>query len=237
MEHRLETLNNTQNKKVAVCWSSGKDSCLALYRLLKENRNVVCLVSMIADKDARNHAHGIKLNILESQAEALGIPLVLVDSAEGYEKSLIKALRNLKEEQGVEQVAFGSLYAEEDRKWNEEVSHKAGIEPLFPTWISPEDADELLKEFLSLGFTAVVCRASEMHFDQAWPGRILDWGFYEEVQQKDICVMGEFGEYHTFVVDGPIFEKKVQLIQSGVVLNSGLWSLDIQRCRLVDKCR
>jgi diphthine-ammonia ligase len=52
-----------------------------------------------------------------------------------------------------------------------------------------------------------------------------------------MCVMGEFGEYHTFVVDGPIFEKKIQLIQSGVVLNSGLWSLDIQRCRLVDKCR
>jgi diphthine-ammonia ligase len=237
MENRLKTLNNTQNKKVAVCWSSGKDSCLALYRLLKENRNVVCLVSMIADKDARNHAHGIKLHILETQAEALGIPLVLVDSAKEYEKSLVKALRNLKEEQGVEQVAFGSLYAAEDRKWNEEVSHKAGIEPLFPTWISPEEADELLKEFLSLGFTAVVCRASEKHFDQSWPGRILDWGFYEEVQQKDICVMGESGEYHTFVVDGPIFEKKVQLIQSGVVLNSGLWSLDIQRCRLSDKCR
>jgi diphthine-ammonia ligase len=60
-------------------------------------------------------------------------------------------------------------------------------------------------------------------------------GFYKEVQQKGICVMGEYGEYHTFVVDGPIFKKKVQLEESGVVLNSGLGSLYIQRCVLSDK--
>ncbi|WP_175989278.1 diphthine--ammonia ligase [Bacillus sp. Marseille-Q1617] len=215
-------MNDTQDKKVAVCWSSGKDSCLALYRLLQENKDVVCLVSMISAKDARSHAHGINLKILECQAEALGIRIQLVDSAGDYEQSLVDALKQIKEELGVEQVAFGSLYADEDRKWNEKVSNKAGIEPLFPTWISPEQSNDLLEDFLSLGFTAVICRASEKHFEHTWPGRILDSQFYKEVQKKGICVMGEYGEYHTFVVDGPIFKKKVELTQSGVVLNSGL---------------
>lgn len=224
-----------KNKKTAVSWSSGKDSCLALYRILQENKNVACLVSMVSEKDERNHAHGIRLEILKLQAEALGIPLVLVDSAGDYESSLIKALTQLKEQHGIEEIIFGSLYAEEDRKWNEEAAYKSGLKPLFPVWIPSEESSKLLEEFISLGFSAVVCRASEKHFDQTWAGRLLDWSFFEEIQQRDVCPMGELGEYHTFVLDGPIFEKRVSLIESGVVLNSGLWSLDVQRCELVDK--
>jgi diphthine-ammonia ligase len=222
-------------RKTAVCWSSGKDCCLALYRLMKENKEIVCLVSMVSGKDERSHAHGIKLKILKYQAEAMGIPLVLIDSAGNYEDSLVGALKRLKVELGIEQVAFGSLYAKEDRKWNEEISRKAGIEPLFPAWISPEDSNELMQEFLSLGFTAYICRASSEHFDHSYPGRILDALFLEDVRQKAICVMGEAGEYHTFVTDGPIFNKRIELLKSGVVMNSGLWSLDIQDCRLVAK--
>jgi diphthine-ammonia ligase len=228
-------LIENKEKKVAVCWSGGKDSCLALYRVLKENKNVICLLSMVSEKDERNHAHGIKLEILELQAKALGLPIVLVDSAGDYELSLISALSQLKQQFGIEEIVFGSLYAEEDRKWNEEVAYKSGIDPLFPVWISPNESKKLLEEFISLGFSAVVCRASEKYFDQTWAGRFLDWSFFNDIQKPDICVMGELGEYHTFVLDGPIFHKRVSLIKSGVVLNSGLWSLDIQRCQLFDK--
>ncbi|WP_423410500.1 diphthine--ammonia ligase [Heyndrickxia sp. MSNUG] len=222
-------------KKVAVSWSGGKDCCLALYRMLQENKNVACLVSMVSENDARNHAHGIKLEILRLQAEALGLPLILVDSAGDYERSLINSLTQLKDQHGIEEIAFGSLYAGEDRKWNEEVAYKSGLAPLFPVWISPEVSSKLLKDFISLGFSAVVCRASVKNFDRTWPGRMLDLSFFEEIQKQDICVMGEFGEYHTFVLDGPIFQKKVSLTESRVVLNSGLWSLDISQCQLVEK--
>jgi len=222
-------------KKVAVSWSGGKDCCLALYRMLQENKNVACLVSMVSEKDARNHAHGIRLEILKLQAEALALPLVLVDSAGDYESSLILALTQLKEQQGIEEIAFGSLYSKEDRKWNEEVAYKAGMEPLFPVWITPEESANLLEKFTSLGFSAVVCRASEKHFDESWAGRLLDWNFSKEILQRDVCPMGELGEYHTFILDGPIFQKRVSIMESGVVLNSGLWSLDVQRCEFVDK--
>ncbi|MFC0471452.1 diphthine--ammonia ligase [Halalkalibacter kiskunsagensis] len=222
-------------KKVAVCWSGGKDSCLALIRILKENHEVICLLSMVSEKDARNHAHGIQLEILKLQANALGLPLILVDSAGEYELSLKRSLSYLKEKLGVEAIVFGSLYSKEDRMWNEQVAYKSGIEPLFPVWISQTHSSKLLYEFISLGFRSVVCRASTKYFDRTWAGRYLDWSFYDEIQQTDSCVMGELGEYHTFVLDGPIFHKKIEPIKSEVVLNSGLWSLDIQTCHLLAK--
>ena len=222
--------------KVAISWSGGKDGCLALYRTLKAEKEVECLVSMVSQKHERNHAHGLRLEILQQQAKALNIPLVMVDSGDDYEHSLIQALAELKQERGIDEIVFGSLYAEEDRKWNEEVALKAGLKPSFPVWISKDESSRLLKEFITLGFSAVICRASDKVFDPSWPGRMLDWKFYEDIHtKKDCCVMGEAGEYHTFVLDGPIFSKKIHLVKSGVVLNSGLWSLDIEDCKLVDR--
>lgn len=222
--------------KVAISWSGGKDGCLALYRTLKAGKKVECLVSMVSEKYERNHAHGLRLEILEHQAKALGIPLVLVNSGDDYERSLIEALSDLKQDKGVDEIVFGSLYAQEDRKWNEEVTVKAGLSPSFPVWISEGESSQLLKEFITLGFSAVICRASDKVFDPSWAGRMLDWEFYKDIHRmKGCCVMGEAGEYHTFVLDGPIFSKKIHIVQSGVVLNSGLWSLDIEDCRLVEK--
>lgn len=222
-------------KKVAVCWSGGKDSCLALYRLLQEKHEVVCLISMVSEEDVRNHAHGIPLEILQLQADAIDLPLIMVDSAGEYEVSLVKSLTSIKEQFGIDAIAFGSLYMEEDRKWNEQVAEKAGLDALFPVWILKEQASELLEEFISLGFQSIVCRASANILDSTWTGRELNTSFCEDIEVTKSCSMGEHGEYHTFVVDGPIFGKRLEIVHSDVILNSGLWSLDIHSCRFINK--
>ncbi|WP_173107026.1 diphthine--ammonia ligase [Bacillus sp. KH172YL63] len=221
--------------RTAVSWSGGKDGALALDRVIQEGKEVVCLLSMVSDEHGRNHAHGLRLEVLKLQAEALGIPLVMVNSGDNYEASLIQALIQLNQSEGIEEIVFGSLYAEEDRKWNEGVALKAGLTPLFPVWISEDETSELLKAFITRKFSAVICRASDKVLDRTWTGRFLDEDFYKDIHEQDCCVMGEAGEYHTFVLDGPMFSQKVELIQSGVVLNSGLWSLDIKECRLAEK--
>lgn len=228
-------MNRHLGNKVAVSWSGGKDCGLALYRVLKEKKNVVCLISMVSEKDQRNHAHGIRLEILKAQAKAIGLPLILVDSAGEYENSMINALTSIKEQQGIEEIVFGSLYSKEDRKWNEEVAGKAGLKAVFPVWISQKDSLQLLEEFISLGFSATICRASDKHLDQTWTGRMLNWSFFKDIQERNACVMGENGEYHTFLLDGPVFKRRVEVVQSGVVMNAGLWSLDVKDCRLVEK--
>ncbi|WP_158598242.1 Dph6-related ATP pyrophosphatase [Falsibacillus albus] len=222
-------------KKTVVCWSGGKDCCLALHRTLQENHEVICLLSMVSDKDERNHAHGLKLKILSMQAEALGIPLLMIDSAGEYEKSLKQALTRLKEQQGAEAVVFGSLYAREDRDWNENAARQAGLEPMFPIWIQEDETSRLLQDFISLGYKSIVCRAHMKHFDSSWAGRYLDERFYSDIHHTQSCVMGENGEYHTFVLDGPKFHKRLTITASDVVLNSDLWSLDIQACELKDQ--
>jgi diphthine-ammonia ligase len=222
-------------KRVAVCWSGGKDSCLTLHKLIQEGHNVVCLISMVSEEHARNHAHGIPLEIIRLQGEALKLPLVLVNSAGEYELSLKKSLIKLKEQYGVEAIAFGSLYMESDREWNEQVAVSAGLEPLFPVWISQDQSSELFRDFISSGFQAVVCRASLHYLDETWTGRNLDWRFYEDIHHTECCVMGELGEYHTFVLGGPLFNKTLVITQSEIVLNEGLWSLDLQACKLIDK--
>ncbi len=160
------------------------------------------------------------------------MPLILVDSAGDYEASLKQELSSIKEKLGIDAIVFGSLYAEEDRKWNEDIAFKTGLESLFPVWIEEKDAANLLEEFISLGFRSVVCRASVQYFDPTWAGRTLDWSFLEDIKRTESCAMGEHGEYHTFVLDGPIFNQAIEITQSEVVLNSGLWSLDIQACQL-----
>lgn len=221
--------------KVAVCWSGGKDACLALNRLLQQGHEVTALVSMVSESVGRNRAHGIPLRWLRLQAEALGIPLITVDSEPGYGLQLTESMRRLRTEQGVEAIAFGTLYSDRDRGWNEGVAGAAGLEPLFPVWIKPERASYLLYQWISLGFKAVVCRAAQDRLHPEWVGRELGWSFFDDIHATDLCVMGEYGEFHTFVLDGPIFRQRVELDRFDVVPNAGLWSMDIQECHLVDK--
>ncbi|HET7616007.1 MAG TPA: diphthine--ammonia ligase [Bacillales bacterium] len=222
-------------KKTAVSWSGGKDSCFALHSLLEQGFEISALISMVSGEHRRNHVHGIPFEPLKLQAAALGLPIRLVESFGDHEESFKKGLLRLKKDFDVEAVAFGTLYVEADRRWNEKMAAAAGLEPLFPLWGPKARAGELLREWIALGYRSTVCRASEKDFDRTWAGRSLDSSFVESVQQLNVCPMGESGEYHTFVTDGPIFTKCVEIEKAETVLNSGLWSLDIQKCRLIKK--
>lgn len=221
------------SKKVVMSWSGGKDSCFALHRLLEEGWEVVALLSMVSNEYRRNHVHGIPFKPLKMQAEALGIPLVMRDSGEDHEKGFVEGLADVRDEYGAEAAAFGTLYVERDRKWNGDAAEAAGLEPLFPMWIPRGQAGDLLREWIGLGYESVICRASETELDTSWVGQVLDADFIDKVSGTSICPMGELGEYHTVVVDGPIFHKRLEITSSETVLNSGLWSLDILEASLI----
>ena len=200
---------------------------MALDRLIKNNIEVACLVSMISKKDERNHAHGTPLTYLQMQADALDIPLVMIDSAGKYEESMINGLKELKEKYDISTIAFGTLYVDADRKWNEYVAEQAGLQSVFPVWIDKSETNGLLDEWLNSGYEAIVCRALETIFESNVVGKSLNNEIKELFVKKEICVMGEGGEYHTFVIDGPLFKKRLNIIEEEIILNSGLWSLNI----------
>lgn len=222
-------------EKIAISWSGGKDCCLALHRLIEKKQEIACLFSMVSEKDDRNHAHGTPLSFLQMQADAIGIPLIMIDSAGNYEESIINGLRKMKEQFNLTAVAFGTLYVDEDRKWNEDITERAGLKPLFPVWIHKNETSKLLDKWLNHNYEAIICRAMKSHFDSKIVGQTLNRELKEMLIQKGVCVMGEGGEYHTFVIDGPLFKKKLNITTSETILNHGLWSLNMKEMKMISK--
>ncbi|PFO02600.1 hypothetical protein COJ85_15550 [Bacillus sp. AFS076308] len=222
-------------KRVVISWSGGKDCCMCLDKVIKQGYQVVGLITMVSDVFRRTCAHGIPIDVVKIQAEALQIPITFINSTPDYENQLVNALKDLKENQNVDTVIFGSLYVETDRQWNEQAAAKAGLKSEFPLWIRTEEVGELVKEWLQLGYKAIICRVKDGYLDKSWVGTNLNANFFSHASHSDVCPMGEMGEFHTFVIDGPLFKKRLGVTYTDIVLNSGLWSLDIKESNLVAK--
>ena len=134
-------------------------------------------------------------------------------------------------------MVFGDIYLQEHRDWIERVCEEAGVIPVIPLWgIAPE---RVLREFIEAGFEAVVISVKADVFGEEWLGRKVDCGFLADLKRlgrgKSVDICGEQGEYHTLVVDGPLFRKRMQITYGDRVKRNGYWFLDITRCRVKSK--
>jgi uncharacterized protein (TIGR00290 family) len=153
-----------------------------------------------------------------------------------YERTFKKAATAQKR-QGAEAVVFGDIYLDEHRDWVERVCGEIGLMPVLPLW--GKEPEALLKEFIDAGFQAVVVSAKADIFSEEWLGRTIDHGFLGDFKQlvkgRDIDVCGEKGEYHTVVVDGPLFKQRLEITRGDRVQRDGYWFLDVPRCRARSK--
>ncbi len=225
--------------RLAASWSGGKDSCLACYKAVTQGYEVTHLVNFISRQFRRVSFHGTRGRIISRQAQAIGIPLVQYTVPEEmglYEKRFKQAVSALKQ-RGLDGMVFGDIYLQEHRDWIERVCGELEITPLLPLWGTPPE--RVLSEFIDLGFEALVVSAKASIFTENWLGRGVDYGFLSELkmlcQQEDADVCGEHGEYHTVAVDGPLFQKRMQLVPGARVLRDGYWFLDFTRCQLKAK--
>ena len=222
--------------KVIVSWSGGKDSCFACYAALARGYEVAHLVNFVSRQFGRVSFHGIRAHLIYRQAQAIGIPLVqhkVPPDMALYEQTFKQAVLALKRN-GVEGMVFGDINLQEHRDWVERICGELEITPLLPLWgMAPE---RVLSDFIERGFEAVIASAKADIFDEGWLGRRLDRSFLFDVkklgQGKELDICGEQGEYHTLVVDGPLFRKRVQVTYGVRVQRHGYWFLDIPRCRL-----
>ena len=121
-------------------------------------------------------------------------------------------------------MIFGDIYVEQNRAWVEKVCHDLKIEAVLPVW--GRGPKELLLEFVESGFEAVVVGANAEQVDRRWIGEKVDTEFLVWLEENNIDPCGENGEYHTFVVNGPIFNKAVNIDDSRTVQINGYWFLD-----------
>ena len=195
---------------VALSWSGGKDSALALAALRRDGIEVSALITTFTADYDRVSMHGVRRALLRAQAAAVGVPLVEVDIPAAcpddvYADRMQAALRS-PPLAALHAVASGDLYLEDVRAYREERLSQVGKGALFPVW--GLDTTTLARTFLDAGFEAHVVCVDTRRLDVSFVGRPYDASFLEDLPPGvDPC--GENGEFHTFVHAGPCFERRV----------------------------
>ncbi|MGY6648162.1 Dph6-related ATP pyrophosphatase [Wenyingzhuangia sp. IMCC45574] len=198
-------------KKSYFNWSSGKDSSLALYKTLNQSDyQVDFLLTNINKEFGRVSMHGLREELLEKQAEAIGLPLRKIEFSGNVSMSEYDAvMRSHMQEitaQGYEHCFFGDIFLEDLKAYRDAKLAEVGIQGVYPLW--KQDTKALLTEFLALGFKAITVCVNAKYLDKSFVGRVIDEKFIEDLPENvDVC--GENGEFHTFVFDGPIFKESV----------------------------
>lgn len=205
---------------VALLWSGGKDSALALRALRADARfDVRVLLTTMTRDDNRISIHGVRRELLEAQAVAVGVRLQTVEVAarcnnEDYENALGAALQNLRE-QGIMRVAAGDLFLQDVRDYREALLARHDMKALFPLW--NRDTTVLANEFIDVGFEAILSCVDTQQLGASFVGRAFDAQLLRDLPDSvDSC--GENGEFHTFVWNGPGFSQPVSCRRGEVIL-------------------
>ena len=228
-------------RPVVLSWSSGKDSTLTLYRLQQGGQYTVKrLVTTVNVALQRVTMHGLPLTLLEAQAAALGLPLEVITTPENpdmdeYRKLMLHHYDQLRQER-IDTVAFGDIFLADLRKYREEMLTAAGLQGVFPLWQT--DSRQLMREFIGLGFKAIVIGVSRQALPASFCGRPYDLAFLADLPDH-VDPAGENGEFHTFCYDGPLFEEAIRFTKGKTILKTypsptgqeedyGFWFCDLQ---------
>lgn len=222
----------------AVLYSGGKDSTMALYHALQESE-VRFLVSMVSDNPESHMYHVPNIKLTSLLAEALGIPLI-ESRTEGVEEKEVEDLAetlSMLKERGVDAVYSGALYSEYQRSRIDEVCRRLGLKSVAPLW--HRDPIDYMEEVVDLGFRVMVTAVAAEGLDESWLGRIVDRRMISELadlsERYGINPAFEGGEAETLVLDGPIFKKRLEILEYEKKWFFDNGFLDIKRAVLVDK--
>lgn len=204
-----------KKKKAVFNWSGGKDSALALNKIIQEDEyDVISLLTTVNRDTLNSSIHEIPIDILKAQASSIGIPLYIVrlpsDSMLGYDQEMEKAIIHFKK-QGVKHFIFGDIFLNDVKKYRETKLRPYDIEIVEPLW--NKTTKELIEEFLTSGIHAKIIMTQADKLDKTFVGRELDRDFIKSLPDNvDLC--GETGEYHTLSYAGPLFKNEIKYLLS-----------------------
>lgn len=224
----MHGVSRETSEAVLCSWSSGKDSAFALETALQQGVNVVgllCTVNADADRVAM---HAVRRDLLEAQADRLGLPIDTVDipqdcSHEKYAELMASALENASRD-GVTGMIFGDLFLEDVRQYRIDMLRDTGITPIFPLWV--RETSRLAIDMITSGVKALITCVDPKKLDRSFAGRSFNREFLADLPASaDPC--GENGEFHSFVYDAPSFRSPVRVERGIVVERSGFVFADV----------
>ncbi len=221
--------------KALVAWSSGKDSAFALHEARASGKfEIFGLLTTLTEDYGRVSMHGVREEILDRQAEALGLPCWKVRIPAGcvnadYERAMGAAVAAARAG-GVECIVFGDLFLQDVRAYRERMLAGSGIEPVFPLW--GRDTAALAGEMVEAGLRATVVCVDPRRLPAPFAGREFGAEFLAALPAGvDPC--GENGEFHTCVTEGPMFREPVRTVAGETLVREGFVFADL---RLRDAC-
>jgi len=209
----------------ALATGAGKDATLALHRARAQGREVRYGFNVFDGDSGRVRFHGTRKDLVEAHGRSLGMEMLMDHTGPREFEPVFTGLLDALRERGVDGAVFGNIHLSDVRAWYEERSGAAGLRHLEPLW--GEASRELAREFVDLGYRAVVVSVDLEHGDPDWLGRELDRELIDEIQAKGADPCGEHGEYHTFVWDGPAFRAPVAFRKGEEVEMKGHRLLDL----------
>jgi uncharacterized protein (TIGR00290 family) len=219
----------TARPKALIAWSSGKDSAWSLYEARRAGEyDLVGALTTVTDAFARVSMHGVREAILQAQLEAAGLPSIVVRIPypcpnEIYEARMAEALAAAKAE-GVSAIIFGDLFLEDIRAYRVAKLAGTGIEPLFPLWQRP--TDRLARDMISGGLETYLATVDLKKLPTSFAGRKFDAVLLADFPPGiDPC--GENGEFHSCVVAGPMFSRRIEVSVGETVERDGFAYADL----------
>lgn len=225
--------------KVAVLFSGGKDSTMAVYNALENGEDVKYLLSMKSANDESYMFHVPNIHLTDLQSEAMDIPIISVETDGIKEKELddlkvgFEKLKSL----GIEAIYTGALYSTYQKSRIEKLADEVGIEAYSPYW--HKDPKEYMELVISTGFKVIISGVFAEGLDEKWLGRLIDEEALRELEKISektyLHLAFEGGEAETLVIDGPIFNKRIEIIDAEIDWQRDNGTYNVLDARLVDK--
>ena len=212
------------SKKFVMSYSGGKDCMLAMHRKIKQGWTPVALITTVKKDSVDSWTHSINKRLLDKASENLNIPIIYVECAiddyeEKFEEKLIEAKK-----MGATTVIYGDIDIELHRQWDIDRATNAGLDYELPLWQA--DREEVVHEFIDNGFKALIKKVNLENMNGDFLGKVLDRELIKEIKKTGSDACGENGEYHTFVIDGPLFNSPIELDITGKTFSNGYGILD-----------
>lgn len=204
-----------------VSWSGGKDSCYAAYQAMQQGIQPKVLLNVLNEDGQISRSHGIPSAILQEQGKAMGLPVHLIASSwQEYEQHFTNALSQLKQQYDLTHAIFGDIDLEAHREWEEKVCANAGLTAILPIWQC--NRKELVLEMLQWGLETIIVSCNEV-MGPSFLGKTLTLDLISKLEALGVDVCGENGEFHTLVVNCPLFKHPLKVSTSGAVQHNGYW--------------
>ncbi len=211
----------------ALCsWSGGKDSCYALMLAIEQGYTPKVLLNVLNEEGKISRSHGIPEEILKKQAASAELPIRMISSSwQEYEQHFTLALHQLKHNFHLTHAIFGDIDLQAHRDWEEKVCSAAQLTAVLPLW--QHDRKKLVFEMFKSDIEAIIVSCNAL-MGEAFIGRTLTPGLVAELEAKGVDPCGENGEYHTLVLNCPLFTDRINVAVMDKVQHKNYWFTQLE---------